>query len=165
MKSGQTGRLWTRNFTVITLGTLVSAIGSAAMGLALTLVVFDQTASTWLSGVYGAVSILPGVTLPFFLAPAVDRHNRKHIIVGLDTASGVLYLLFLAYIRRAGFQYAAYLLFSLVMGCIGAVYSLAYKSLYPDLIPTGMEQKGYAVSSIDLSPDHDTGHAGGGSDL
>lgn len=148
MKSGQTGRLWTRNFTVITLGTLVSAIGSAAMGLALTLVVFDQTASTWLSGVYGAVSILPGVTLPFFLAPAVDRHNRKHIIVGLDTASGVLYLLFLAYIRRAGFQYAAYLLFSLVMGCIGAVYSLAYESLYPDLIPTGMEQKGYAVSSM-----------------
>ena len=46
----RTSRLWTRNFVTITLGTVVSAIGGTAMSLALSLIVFDQTESTWLSG-------------------------------------------------------------------------------------------------------------------
>ena len=38
--------LWTFDFTIITLGTIISAIGSVAMNFALSLVVFDQTSST-----------------------------------------------------------------------------------------------------------------------
>ena len=140
--------LWTKNFTIITLGTLVSAIGGVAMNLGLSLVVFDQTQSTWLIGVFGAISMLPGITLPILLGPVIDRANRKHIIVGLDAFSGLWYLAFLWYIRQFGFVYAAYLAFSFVMGCIGSVYSLAYNSLYPDLIPEGFAQKGYAVSGV-----------------
>ena len=140
--------LWTKNFTIITLGTLVSAIGGVAMNLGLSLVVFDQTQSTWLIGVFGAISMLPGITLPILLGPVIDRANRKHIIVGLDAFSGLWYLAFLWYIRQCGFVYAAYLAFSFVMGCIGSVYSLAYNSLYPDLIPEGFAQKGYAVSGV-----------------
>ena len=45
-------------------------------------------------------------------------------------------------------MYAAYLVLSFLTGCIGSVYGLAYKCLYPDLIPKGMAQKGYAVSSL-----------------
>lgn len=138
--------LWTKNFTIITLGTLISAIGGVAMNLGLSLVVFDQTQSTWLFGVFGAVSMLPGVMLPVLLGPFVDWANRKHIIVGLDALSGFIYLAFLAYIRSAGFAYGAYMLFSLIIGSIGSVYSLAYGSLYPDLIPEGCAQQGYAVS-------------------
>lgn len=141
-------RLWTRNFTIITLGTLISAVGGVAMNLALSLVVFDKTSSTWLSGLFAAASLLPGMTLPFLLAPVIDRCNRKHVIVMLDYLSGLLYLLFLWYIHRAGFQYGAYVLFSFIGGCISAVYSLTYSCWYPDLIPAGMEQKGYAVSSL-----------------
>ena len=127
--------LWTKNFTIITLGTMISAIGGVAMNLGLSLVVFDQTQSTWLSGLFAAASMLPGMTLPILLGPVLDRVNRKHVVVGLDALRGTLYLAFLLYIRRAGFAYGAYVLFSLVMGSIGAVYSLAYDCLYPDLIP------------------------------
>lgn len=140
--------LWTKNFTIITLGTMISAIGGAAMGLGLSLVVFDQTQSTWLSGVYAAVSMVPGMTLPILLGPLLDRVNRKRVIVALDALSGALYLAFLLYIRRAGFVYGAYLLFNLITGSIGSVYSLAYECLYPDLIPEGLAQQGYAVSGL-----------------
>lgn len=140
--------LWTKNFTIITLGTMISAIGGAAMGLGLSLVVFDQTQSTWLSGVYAAVSMVPGMTLPILLGPLLDRVNRKRVIVALDALSGALYLAFLLYIRRAGFVYGAYLLFNLITGSIGSVYSLAYECLYPDLIPEGLAQQGYAVSGM-----------------
>lgn len=138
--------LWTKNFTIITLGTMISAIGGTAMGLGLSLVVFDQTKSTWLSAVFAVMPTLPGITLPILLAPLIDRVNRKRVIVGLDALSGALYLLFLALIRRIGFRYEAYLLFSFAMSCIGTVYGLTYDCLYPDLIPQGMAQKGYAIS-------------------
>ena len=35
--------LWSHDFIIITLGTLISAIGSTAMSFALSLVVFDHT--------------------------------------------------------------------------------------------------------------------------
>lgn len=140
--------LWTKNFTIISLGTLISAIGGVAMNLGLSLVVFDQTQSTWLTGFFTAVSMLPGITLPILFGPVVDRANRKHIIVGLDAFSGLIYLVFLAYSRRHGFAYSAYVAFSFAVGCIAAVYSLAYDSLYPDLIPEGFAQKGYAISGM-----------------
>lgn len=138
--------LWTKNFTIITLGTMISSIGGVAMNLGLSLIVFDQTQSTWLSGVFAAISMLPGLVLPILLGPVVDRVNRKRIIVSLDAFSGVWYLAFLWYIHCYGFVYNAYLVFSFVIGCIGAVYNLAYECLYPDLIPEGFAQKGYAVS-------------------
>lgn len=140
--------LWTKNLTIITLGTLISAIGGIAMNLGLSLVVFDETQSTWLIGLFGAISMLPGLTLPLMMGPVIDRVNRKHVIVALDALSGLCYLLFFAYIRCCGFVYAAYVAFSFLCSCIGSVYSLAYGALYPDLIPEGFEQKGYAVSGV-----------------
>ena len=78
----------------LSLDTLISAIGGVAMQLALSLVVFDQTESSWLSGLFTAASLVPGMTLPVLLAPMVDRCNRKKIIVTLDYTSAALYLLF-----------------------------------------------------------------------
>ena len=140
--------LWTRNFTLITLGTVISAIGGTAMNLALSLVVFDQTDSTWLSGLFAAVSIVPSLVLPFLLAPMVDQLDRKKIIVTLDYTNAAAYLVFWGYLLGNDFSYLAYMAFSFLTSSIGAVYSLAYEALYPDLIPQGMSQKGYAVSSL-----------------
>ena len=41
-----------------------------------------------------------------------------------------------------------YLAVSLLLACLGAVDELAFTSIYPELIPEGAEQKGYAVSSM-----------------
>ena len=46
------------------------------------------------------------------------------------------------------FSYLGYLAVSLLLACIGAVDELAFTSIYPELIPEGAEQKGYAVSSM-----------------
>lgn len=116
------------------------------MSLALSLVIFDKTSSTWLSGIYTAVSLIPSIILPFFLAPMIDQGNPKNLIVRIDLFTRVLYLCFLFYIKEVGFQYHAYLIFSLIISSVDAVYDLAYQCLYPELIPKGLKQKGYAVS-------------------
>lgn len=140
--------LWNRSFTCLTLGTVVSAIGGVAMGLALSLVVFDQTASPWLTSVFAAASLAPGIVLPMLLGPFIDRCRRSRVIWASDYVTAVGYLIFALWLGNHDFSYVAYMLFSLMIGCLGSFYSLAYDALYPDLIPAGMAQKGYSVGSL-----------------
>lgn len=140
--------LWTKNFTIITLGTVVSAIGSVSMNFAGSLLVYDQSQSTFMAGLFSALSMLPQVIIPLVAAPWVDRTKRKPLIVGLDAVCGILYVFLAVYLWKIGFDYLLYLLFSLVVSCVGAVYQLAYESLYPKLIPEGFSQKGYTVSGM-----------------
>ena len=140
--------LWTKNFTIITLGTVISAVGGVAMGFALSFVVFDNTGSTLMMALFAAASSLPGIILPVLLSPYLDNFRRKPVIVGLDYLSAVIYLLFGLYQVKHSFSLPLYLLFSLACGSIGSVYNLAYESLYPNLIPEGFAQKGYTVSGM-----------------
>ena len=140
--------LWTKNFTIITLGTVISAVGGVAMGFALSFVVFDNTGSTMMMALFAAASSLPGIVLPVLLSPYLDNFRRKPVIVGLDYLSAVIYLLFGLYLLKHSFSLPLYLLFSLLCGSIGSVYNLAYESLYPNLIPEGFAQKGYTISGM-----------------
>lgn len=140
--------LWSHDFSIITIGTLISAIGGVAMNFAFSIVVFDQTSSTMLTGVFSAISFIPSIILPIIAAPYVDRCSRKKLIVRIDAGNGGLFLLFALFLMNHDFSYLSYLLFSFVTGCSNAVYSLAYQALYPDLIPKGFAQKGYAISSM-----------------
>ena len=45
-------RLWTRDFTIITLGTVVSMLGNAVSGFAISLLVLDYTGSVFLYTLY-----------------------------------------------------------------------------------------------------------------
>ncbi len=41
--------LWTKNFSLITISTILSAIGGEAMNLPISLLVFEETKSTYIS--------------------------------------------------------------------------------------------------------------------
>lgn len=140
--------LWTKNFTIITLGTVISAVGGVAMGFALGFVVFDETGSTLAAALFTVASYLPNIVLPIVISPWLDNFRRKPFIVGLDCANGALCLIFGWYLLKNSFSLPLYLFFSLVCSSVSAVYRLAYASLYPNLIPEGFAQKGYAVSGM-----------------
>lgn len=140
--------LWTKNFTIITLGTIISAIGGTAMSFAMSFVVFDNSQSTLLAGIFNAVSLIPAMVLPIVISPYIDRFKRKPVIVGIDFLNGILFLLFALYLWNASFSYPVYMLFSLVISSTGTVYNLAYTSFYPNLIEEGFSQKGYTISGM-----------------
>lgn len=140
--------LWTKNFTIVTLGTVISAIGGTAMNFALSFVVFDNTGSTLLSALFTAASSLPQILLPVLVSPYLDNFRRRPMIFGLDYLSGVIYLLFGWYLLQNSFHLPLYLIFSVLTSSIGSIYSLAYQSLYPNLIPVGFAQKGYTISGM-----------------
>ncbi|MDE6910177.1 MAG: MFS transporter [Lachnospiraceae bacterium] len=140
-------KLWTKDFSCITLATVLSAIGGEAMTLPVSLLVFDETQSAFLSSLVMICGILPDVLLPIFIAPFIDKAGKKKWILGMDLMLAAVYASMGFWVGRHTFHFLLYLLFTLTVGTISVIYRLAYASWYPDLIPRGMEQKGYAVSS------------------
>ena len=140
--------LWTRNYTLLMLSTLLGCVGGITGGYALSLLVFDETKSTMASAIVLAIQIVPDFLLPIFIAPWMDRMPRKPFLVGGDALNGLLYVGAGVYLLLCRFSYLGYLCFSLLLATLSAFDQLAYNSIYPKLIPQGMEQKGYAVSGM-----------------
>ena len=139
--------LWTKNFTLVTAASALGAVGGIAGGFALSFLVFDETGSTLASALILAIQLVPFFVLPLFLAPVMDRLPRKPFLVAGDLIDGVLYALMGLYLLKFEFSYAAYLGYSLLLACLESFDELAFQSIYPKLIPDGMEQQGYAVST------------------
>ncbi len=147
-KEKQKKLLWNKDFSCITLATILSAIGGEAMNLPISLLVFEETQSTLLSALVLVCGMLPDVVLPVLAAPLIDRGGKKKWIIGLDLLLAALYLAMGFLVAGGEFYYGLYLVFTLVVGTISVVYRLAYQAWYPTLIPVGLEQKGYAVSAM-----------------
>ncbi|MDF2587550.1 MAG: Major Facilitator Superfamily [Anaerocolumna sp.] len=138
--------LWTKNFSLITVSTVLSAIGGEAMNLPISLMVFEQTKSTFMASLIMICGMLPDIILPILIAPIIDRGTKKKWIVGLDALMALLFLVVGIFVLHHKFIYLLYVVFTLIIGTISVFYRLAYDAWYPDLIPIGFEQKGYAVS-------------------
>ena len=143
-----TVQLWTRSFTLVTIATALGAAGGIAGGFALSFLVFDETGSTLASALIVAIQLVPNVFIPFLVAPLMDRLPRKAFLVGGDICNGLVYGGMGLWLMRFDFSYVGYLGVSVLLACLSSVDRLAYTSIYPQLIPTGAEQKGYAVSSM-----------------
>lgn len=133
---------------MLTVATVFGAAGGIAGEFALSFLVFDETGSTFASALCLAIQFVPGFLIPLIAAPWLDRLPRKPFLVGGDALNGVIYLLMGAYLLVRPFSYTGYLAVSLVLSSLGSFDSLAYESIYPNLIPKGMESKGYSVSAM-----------------
>ena len=83
--------LWTRDFTIITLGSVVSMLGNAMSGFALSLLVLDYTESSLLYAIYIATFTAPQIIAPIFSGAILDRFSRKRTIYTLDFISAGIY--------------------------------------------------------------------------
>ena len=140
--------LWTRDFSLITFATVLGAAGGIAGEFALSFFVFDETGSTLASALVIAIQLVPHVFVPLIISPFMDRLPRKAFLVAGDVVCGIAYAALGCWLAFSTFSYVAYLAVSLVLACLEAVDELAWTSIYPEVIPPGAEQKGYAVSSM-----------------
>lgn len=140
--------LWTRNYTTITIGTIISAIGGVGLNFALTVLIYNETSSTLLSAIFSAVIMIPNIVLPLMIGPYIDKFSRKNIIVISDMCMAALFLAVAYFTRDGYFSYIPFMLLGVLISTNGVIYGIAYESLFPELIPEGMLQKGYSISSL-----------------
>ena len=144
----ETTKLWNRNFSLVILASTMGTIGGIAGSFALAFLVFDETGSTLASALILAIQLLPFLFIPIVIAPIMDRLPRKTFLVMGDVANSFLIFGMGLWLLFFDFSYIGYLAVSLLLACLGSVDELAFTSIYPELIPKGAEQKGYAVSSM-----------------
>ena len=140
--------LWTKNFSIITIGTIISAIGGVGLNFAISVLIYNKTSSTFLTAIFAAVSMIPNFVLPLFIGPFIDKFPRRKIIYTSDFIMSFMFFV-IAYVTRNGFfDYSFYLMVALVISINGVIYNITYESFFPELIPEGQIQKGYAISSL-----------------
>lgn len=146
-KNVPTNPLWTKNFTIITVGTVISMLGSSIAGFALGLLVLDYTGSTFLYALYMVMYNAPKVIAPTLAGPFLDKFSRRKTIYMLDFTSAALYGIFAWLIVSGYFNYGFLIMGCLLLGTIDSIYQVAYDSFYPMLISEGNYTKAYSIQS------------------
>ena len=86
-------KIFTRNFTFITIGQAVSMFGTAILKFTISLYILDITGSAAVFGTVTAISLIP----QFFLSPLggvlADRKNKRNMMVALDFSYGLIAIL------------------------------------------------------------------------
>ena len=140
-------KLWTRDFTIITLGSVISMLGNSMSGFALSLLVLDYTGSNLLYAIYVATFTLPQVVMPIFSGAILDRFSRKKTIYTLDFISSGVYAVSALILGRGWFSFPVLAVFCFIIGSINSIYFVAYDSFYPLLITEGNYSKAYSIAS------------------
>lgn len=140
--------LWTRDFTIITLGSVVSMLGNAMSGFALSLLVLDYTDSPLLYAIYIATFTAPQIVAPIFSGAILDRFSRKRTIYTLDFISAGIYAAAALILSQGWFSFPVLAVGCFIIGTINSVYMVAYESFYPMLITEGNYSKAYSIASV-----------------
>lgn len=141
-------RLWTRDFTIITLGSVVSMFGNSMSGFAMSLLVLDYTSSPILYAIYIALFTVPQIIMPIFSGAILDRFSRKRAIYTLDFLSAGLYAAAAVVLGTGWFSFPVLAVYTFLIGSINSVYTVAYESFYPLLISEGNYAKAYSIASV-----------------
>lgn len=140
-------KLWTKNFTIITVGSVISMIGNSLAGFATGLLVLDYTESTFLYALYMVLYTLPQVLVPSLAGPFIDKFSRRKTIYMLDFISGIIYALFALIVFTDNLNYVFLVVGCTMIGAINSIYMVTYDSFYPMLITEGYYSKAYSVAS------------------
>ena len=146
--AGQPAKLWTKDFSIITIGSIISMLGNAVCGFAMGILVLEYTSSTFLYSLYFVCTSLPKVVIPLFAGPFLDRFSRRRAIFTLDYCSSFLFALLAVAVYVKFFSYPLFLLLAFLIGSVDGIYSVAFDSFYPDLISPGNFSKAYSISSL-----------------
>lgn len=140
-------KLWTKDFTIITVGSVVSMLGGSLSSFAMSLLVLDYTGSTFLFALYNVLYMLPSAVVPMLCGPFLDRFSRRKTIYTLDFLTAGMYVLLAAVLWAGVFNFTVLAVGCVILGVISSIYSVAYSSFYPLLISEGNYSKAYSVAS------------------
>ena len=139
--------LWTRDFTIITLGSVISMFGNAMAGFAVSLFVLDYTNTPVYYALYVFLYTLPQLAAPLIAGPLMDRFSRRKTIYALDFLSAAIYLLMGIAVSAGLFRFWILAVLTLVIGTVNSTYQVAYESFYPMLITEGNFSRAYSIAS------------------
>lgn len=93
-------KLFTKDFTLVVIGQIISLFGNAAVRFALPLYLLNLTGSSALYGTVTACAFIPSILLSPVGGMIADRVNKRNIMVVLDFLTSALILGFLFFMKE-----------------------------------------------------------------
>lgn len=126
-------KLFSKDFTLVIIGQIISLFGNATIRFALPLYLLNKTGSSALYGAVTACAFLPAVLLSPVGGIVADRVNKRNIMVALDFFTAFVILLF--YVLMGGQNMVLLLTVTLMLlyGIAGA-YQPAVSASVPALV-------------------------------
>ncbi len=87
-------KLFSKDFTLVVIGQIISLFGNAAVRFALPLYLLNQTGSSVLYGTVTACALIPAVLLSPVGGIVADRVNKRNVMVALDFFTAAVILTF-----------------------------------------------------------------------
>ena len=87
-------KLYTKDFTLVIIGQIISLFGNAVLRFALPLYLLRETDSSSLFGAVTACSFIPMVIFSLFGGVIADRVNKRNIMVTLDFCTAGIIIIF-----------------------------------------------------------------------
>jgi|LGOV01.1.fsa_nt_gb MFS family permease len=141
-------KLWNRNFTILAIGSFISALGSSAAGFGFGILIFTKTGSPLTLAIFTVANVLPRVITNIVIGPFIDRNSRKKIIVSIDFFYTIIFGAIAMILFTGYFDVLAFTLIAAFFGVLDTIYQTAFMSLYPDAIPKGFHSKAYSFASL-----------------
>jgi len=141
-------KLWNRNFTILTIGSFISAFGSAAAGIAFGILIYINTGSPLTLALFTIANIIPRMITAIFVGPFVDRHSRVKLIYLIDFFYAFFFLVVAGILFTGYFDVIVFTLIAAFFGIIDTLYQIAFTTLFPEVISKGNHSKAYSISSL-----------------
>ena len=138
---------FTRDFTLVVIGQIISLFGNAILHFALPLYLLRETGSITLFGAVNACSFLPMILMGPIGGTAADRVHKGRIMVGLDFLTAALTLSFCLLWGKAPLVPLIIVTLMLLYAIAGA-YQPAVQASLPLLLPPDRLTQGHAVINM-----------------
>ncbi|MDE5932208.1 MAG: MFS transporter [Lachnospiraceae bacterium] len=126
-------KLFTKDFTLVMIGQIISLFGNATIRFALPLYLLNKTGSSALYGAVTACAFLPAVMLSPMGGIVADRVNKRNIMVALDFFTAFVILLFYLFMGEQNLVLLLTVTLMLLYGIAGA-YQPAVSASVPALV-------------------------------
>ena len=126
-------RLFSKDFTLVVIGQVISLFGNAAVRFALPLYLLNLTGSSALYGTVTACAFIPAVLMSPVGGIVADRVNKRTIMVLLDFFTAAVIFAFSMLMDRGGIVLPVTVTMMLLYGIAGA-YQPAVQASVPALV-------------------------------
>ncbi len=155
-------KLWTLGFFILWQSQLVSTLGDAVYNIALGFWVLSVTGSTALMGMLMASSALAGVLVSPFAGVIIDRYNRKHLLILMDTIRGISIIIISVAAINDRLAIWAVFATGIILSICGAIFRPGVNSSVPDTVPKSKLTSANSMLSIASTGSSMIGNIAGG---
>jgi len=140
-----------RDFVLLQIGQALSSVGSEASGIAYTLLVLALTDSPAKAGIAGFARLVPYVLFALPAGVAVDRFNRKWLMIWSDVVRVIALGLLGVSIATGHVTFAQIVAVAFIEGAMFVIFNIAEIGAVRSVVPAPQLQRAFATEQARLS--------------